>query len=943
MTEVPSSSLGTLLKQRVWAGLIPVVFSLDPNEVTLSTRRAMVPRMSYLVSQTRDVVEYFRDAAPPMSAMQGASIWFEAKSVPLHWHLPFGLLRDLLLKQATFLRMGSTKAVMALPEAQQTQIWTSISQNDYESYRQATRELQLDGGVDASALRHLPLRVHLDNAPAIQMPIPRYKMEFQLLVHGIPVPADVSIVELYRNFAYADGFLYVALSPNFAKEPTQISRPFSEKNSFAKMHGGTPHDDTATRLASNVEPLLAETRAHLLHKEPDRARASFLRLPELESRRKAYLEATLRDFYAAGLFDVPVLLTFLEALPSWHWTLDGCAVLHNVSSALRAPSSDAGGGGNALRALEVRQRKFPQMPLAFFLLKLMSHLEGSARVRAESYWYAWVSPTLRAVASGQPLELKILSRTGRSEYRQGDASKEELLYAPGNAGTFDNDRRNALCWVEEGSESEVSAWPDDKDRTKAQWRLIPSDVHTDTFLVQSVRFEEYLYSADYAKFKKDARGKTRSRVFTWRKQGESAGPAGKWQLVSLSVEERDVFALYNPYQREFLYSPTADLMDSKRRHVLTRAAPDGARESSNTEGGPMWCAWRIAPAQQSSMERAPDFQAIQALGGDKAAIFHGLAHLWEENASYLAAMATSSPDLQIQAIEISTSPDNPFFMRHQLSKGDDYFVRRDFQAAIVCYQEAATCTPTTTSSSSENSMEDPETTRQRVRAYVSCAKCFFALDESENAWQYLSIAHDITGVSVEGEAAIFLWKGKCRRAQKSYDESLELLEKAFDRASAASAASVGLSSAAAGAPMSAAVLKRSILMEMKVVGLLRQGVYDTLLSTDEIGAVANGNDTKEDSGLVTSGDAEKTLTQMMEIFHCPLSLELMDDPVTTPDGNTYERSMIEQHLEVNGCFDPLTRAPLTKSQLHPNRALKQLMETLLSDHRLGLLLASCST
>jgi tetratricopeptide (TPR) repeat protein len=768
------------------------------------------------------------------------------------------------------------------------------------------------------------------------------------------------------------------------------------------MEGAARVDDTAARLAADVEPLLGETRAHLLHKQPDRARASFLRLPELEARRKTFLEATLRDFYAAGLFDVPVLLTFLEALPSWHWTLDGCAVLHSVSCALRAPSSGAGGGGNALRALEARQRKFPQLPLAFFLLKLISHLEGSARVRAESYWYAWVSPTLRAVASGQPLELKILSRTGRSEYRQGDASKEELLYAPGNAGTYDNDRRNALCWVGESAEgeSEVAAWPEEKDRAKAQWRLIPSDVHSDTFLVQSAKFEEYLYSADYAKFKKDARGKSRSRVFTWRKAGETPGPAGKWQLVALSVEERDVFALYNPYQREFLYAPTADMMDSKRRHVLTRAAPDGAREASSAEGGPMWCAWRIAPAEQSAMERgveaffakqypvavaqltlalkdlpdntehvkcfayrmtanlrlrrfdlvAPDFQAIQALGGDKAAIFHGLAHLWEENASYLVAMATSSPELQIQALEISTSPENPFFMRHQLSKGDDFFVRRDFQAAIVCYQEAATCSPTIASSSSEGGgLEDPETTRQRVRAYVSCAKCFFALDETENAWQYLSIAHDIAGVSVEGEAAILLWKGKCRRAQKSYDDALELLEKAFDRASAASAASACLHSSAAGAPMSASVLKRSILMEMKVVGLLRQGVYDALLSTDESGvaehaAESNGVDgAKNEDGVVTGGNAEKTLTQMMELFHCPLSLELMDDPVTTPDGNTYERSMIEQHLEVNGCFDPLTRAPLTKSQLHPNRALKQLMETLLSDHRLGLLLASCST
>ncbi|CAH0493703.1 unnamed protein product [Peronospora farinosa] len=752
-----------------------------------------------------------------------------------------------------------------------------------------------------------------------------------------------------------------------------------------------------THLTSNLESLLAETRAHLLHKEPDRARASFLRLPDLESRRKSYLEATLRDFYAAGLFEIPVVLTFLEALPSWHWTLDGCAVLYNVSSALRASSTGVEGGGNALRALEARQLKYPLLPLAFFLLKVMSHLEDSARVRAESYWYAWVSPTLRAVASGQPVELKILSRTGRSEYQQGNPNKEELLYAPGNAGTFDNDRRHVLCWVGEEEENEGPIWPEEKDRTKAQWRLIPSDVNCDTFLIQSVLFEEYMYAADYAKFKKDKRGKTRSRVFTWRKTKEAPGPAGKWQLVALTGNERDVFALYNPYQREFLYAPTADLMDSKRRHVLTRVAPDGAREASSTEGGPMWCAWRITPAQQSSMEKgveaffakqyplaveqltlaandlpdntehvkcfayrmtanlrlrrfdlvATDFQAIQALGGDKAAIFHGLAHLWEENASYLAAMANSSSDLQVQAIEISTSTQNPFFMRHQLSKGDDFFVRRDFQAAIMCYQEAATCSPSIVSSSSEgNSLEDAETTRQRVRAYVSCAKCFFALDETENAWQYLNIAHDIAGVSVEGEAAILLWKGKCRRAHKAYDEALQLLERAFDRASAASAASACMSLSTAGTPMTAAALKRSILMEMKVVGLLRQGVYDTLLSVNEDEQVIESNGAHgahEEDGLRTSKDAEKTLTEMMEMFHCPLSLELMNDPVTTPDGNTYERSMIEQHLEVNGCFDPLTRAPLTKSQLHTNRALKQLMETLLSDHRLGLLLASCST
>ncbi|CEG38053.1 hypothetical protein F442_18406 [Plasmopara halstedii] len=294
MTQASSLSPQTLLHLRVWDGRIPVVFTLDPNEVTtLHAPRpfyAMVPRMSYLVSQTRDVIEYLRDSAPPISIMQGASIWFEAKGVPLHWHLPFGLLRDTLcgpsadsdandlpwaitvhflnfprdkllpcenessieshfmhsLKQATFLRMGSTKAVMGLPEAQQTQIWTSITNNDYESYRQATHELHLDGGENVSALRLLPLRVHLGTEPAIQMPIAPLQdgrdktllevlhyllpdlfpsdiafdsktQELQLVVHGIDTPATVSIVELYRTFAYADGFLYVAVFSRISK------------------------------------------------------------------------------------------------------------------------------------------------------------------------------------------------------------------------------------------------------------------------------------------------------------------------------------------------------------------------------------------------------------------------------------------------------------------------------------------------------------------------------------------------------------------------------------------------------------------------------------------------------------------------------------------------------------------------------------------------------
>lgn len=54
----------------------------------------------------------------------------------------------------------------------------------------------------------------------------------------------------------------------------------------------------------------------------------------------------------------------------------------------------------------------------------------------------------------------------------------------------------------------------------------------------------------------------------------------------------------------------------------------------------------------------------------------------------------------------------------------------------------------------------------------------------------------------------------------------------------------------------------------------------------------------------------------------PLSYELFHDPVITPSGITYEKSIILDHLDRNGKFDPLTKQPLNPDQLYPNLAIK---------------------
>ena len=59
-------------------------------------------------------------------------------------------------------------------------------------------------------------------------------------------------------------------------------------------------------------------------------------------------------------------------------------------------------------------------------------------------------------------------------------------------------------------------------------------------------------------------------------------------------------------------------------------------------------------------------------------------------------------------------------------------------------------------------------------------------------------------------------------------------------------------------------------------------------------------------------------------FLCPISLDIMRDPVLCEDGHTYERSAILQWLTTNPSnpTSPTTRQPISPQNIRPNYALK---------------------
>ncbi|KAL3512896.1 hypothetical protein ACH5RR_025613 [Cinchona calisaya] len=73
-----------------------------------------------------------------------------------------------------------------------------------------------------------------------------------------------------------------------------------------------------------------------------------------------------------------------------------------------------------------------------------------------------------------------------------------------------------------------------------------------------------------------------------------------------------------------------------------------------------------------------------------------------------------------------------------------------------------------------------------------------------------------------------------------------------------------------------------------------------------------------------------------EDFRCPISLELMTDPVTVSTGQTYDRVSIQKWLKSGNLICPKTGEKLTSTELVPNSALRKLIQQFCADTGISL-------
>ena len=81
--------------------------------------------------------------------------------------------------------------------------------------------------------------------------------------------------------------------------------------------------------------------------------------------------------------------------------------------------------------------------------------------------------------------------------------------------------------------------------------------------------------------------------------------------------------------------------------------------------------------------------------------------------------------------------------------------------------------------------------------------------------------------------------------------------------------------------------------------------------------------TAESMARAETAAAGAVASFVLDSFRCPLTMEVMRDPVITVDGQTYGRTEIEKWFALGNRTSPLTGEALPSTNLFPNIALRK--------------------
>ena len=129
------------------------------------------------------------------------------------------------------------------------------------------------------------------------------------------------------------------------------------------------------------------------------------------------------------------------------------------------------------------------------------------------------------------------------------------------------------------------------------------------------------------------------------------------------------------------------------------------------------------------------------------------------------------------------------------------------------------------------------------------------------------------------------------------------------------------------------LLKESVAVEKE---RMNAQVNKTSCELDQINQIVELVSHIRDCMIKLGGFETRNGVRIPSYFRCPLSLELMMDPVIVASGQTYERSSIQKWLEQGLMICPKTHQTLAHANLIPNYTVKALIENWCEENNIAL-------
>ena len=218
----------TAAAEASWRARVPTLFTLAPEEVT--TLKPPPPLFKNLPSQAtlpmfhQDIIDHFLPFAPPL--VDSSQLWFQACEQTLKWHIPIGILFDLLkndldqlpfvvtvhftsfpnqtllncstkaaeavllsaLKESCHLMCGTTQPINSLSSQTQSDLFRAVANADHPAFDKVhtnlRRAMTAHLGMDTFEPRVLPVRVYAALDTWRQLPVARFRQDGQEVTLG---------------------------------------------------------------------------------------------------------------------------------------------------------------------------------------------------------------------------------------------------------------------------------------------------------------------------------------------------------------------------------------------------------------------------------------------------------------------------------------------------------------------------------------------------------------------------------------------------------------------------------------------------------------------------------------------------------------------------------------------------------------------------------------